>query len=104
MLDESDALKFYYNNGGKLDFNNIDNGIMIKKLNLGGAHANHPKYSNQIRHKLRMIFRELKSEQLTTQEFISYFDFEIQKLIDNTRSELIDKCIKQTIKVNKLFD
>ena len=104
MLEKSDALKFYYNNGGKFDFNGIDNGIMIKKLHLGGAHANHPKYSNQIQFKLRTIFRELKRESLTSQEFLSSFDFEIQKLIENTRSTLIDRCIKQTTKVNKLFD
>jgi hypothetical protein len=104
MLDESDALKFYYNNGGKLDFNNIDNGIMIKKLNLGGAHANHPRYNKHILKELDDILAKSINDDYLLKEQVEIFEILTIQMVEDTRNKLIENCIKNSTKVNKLFN
>ena len=104
LLDESDALKFYYNNGGKLDFNDIDNGIMIKKAYLGGAHANHPRYNRVIKEKLNEILFIIKQEDITLKSQIQLFEKELTHFTNELRIKLTTKSIKGTTKVNLIFE
>ena len=104
LLEESDALKFYYNNGGKLDFNSIENGIMIKKSYLGGAHANHPAYSNKIRKDLYKMFDNAKERASTASMQMKLFERSLIDYKENLRVLLQNQCIHNNVKVNQLFN
>jgi len=103
LLDKSDALKFYYNNGGKLNFNSIENGIFVKKVAKGGEHACHPKYNDYIAFRLQEINDRILLADKPLNIMIKEFDNDLKALIKETAQEIKIKSINQKLKVNEIF-
>ncbi len=100
-MEKSEALQFYFNNGGKLKFNSIENGIMLKKVSKGGIHANHPMYTDNVLSKINLIDEQIKSLNFPLAKANLLFDKKLNKLIKQLKKELI-KANKLRTKVNNL--
>jgi len=103
MLDESKGLQFYYNNGGTLKFNSLENGIMLKKVSKEGLHAKHQAYSFEIKEKLVERLEKIRTSNVTTTKKISMMDKELRKIIEDTRELILEKGINGSTKINQLF-
>ncbi len=103
LLHVSPELQFYYKNGGKFDFNSIENGIMVKKVNLGGVHAKHNKYNLQITRKIENIYEEIYELPVPMNIKIKIFDDELNKLVSETKNLIVEKSINENVKINHLF-
>jgi len=101
---DAKILHFYYNNGGKLNFNSIENGIMLRKVCLGGSHAKHTRYTDYITEKLEFIYFTInKMSNPSVDAKVKKAETEIQKLIEETRQTIINKSINENTKINELF-
>ncbi len=103
LLKKSEALQFYYKNGGTFSFNSIENGIMVKKVNVGGVHAKHNNYNDFIKFEIDKIFNNIENLPLPTETKIRMFDKELNNLVIKTKSVIIDKSIKENIKINNIY-
>jgi len=103
MLDESIGLQFYYNNGGKLNFNTLENGMMIRKVSKKGFHANHPTYSQLILQKIETQYITINKSNLSPVEKVSLMDKGLKNIIEETRELIIERSVKGNVKINKLF-
>ncbi len=99
LLEESRGLQFYYNNGGTLNFNSLENGMMLRKLSNGGSHANHPQYSLFMNQMITKRLIQIQNSNKATIEKIQLMDKELTKIIDETK----DMIINNNVKINKLF-
>ena len=105
LLDESKALKFYFNNGGKLKFNSVENGIFVKKLRFGkGVHANHPDYNFSINEKLTATFEKIERLNIDNSAKVKILDKKLSKLISDTKNEILKESIHGNKKINQIFD
>ncbi len=103
-FEKSEQLRFYYNNGGKLNFNSIENGIMVQKASFDGViHANHPEYSFNLIRRIDKQFEIIQTMNKPMVEKIQFMDNELKKIIDETRKQIIEKSMKGNTKINKLF-
>ncbi len=100
LLNTSEGLQFYFNNGGKLKFNSIDNGIMLKKSVI---HGNHPDYNDYITKSINKIFMKISTRKIPNKHKIKQFEFQLNQLIDITRNKIINNSINKNIKINKLY-
>ncbi len=103
MLEASDGLQFYYNNGGKINFNSFENGMMIKKLSKKGFHANHPNYSKFIENRIASKFEIIEFSNTSLKGKIRLMDIELKKIIEETRELIIEKSVNGSVKINSLF-
>ncbi len=103
LLDEAPVLHFYYNNGGKLNFNSMENGIMLKKVCEGGEHAKHTSYSTTILETISERLEKIQRLNITTNNKIGLMDNELKKIIHETREIIIEKSIKGNMKLNLIF-
>ncbi len=103
LLEKSEALQFYFNNGGKLKFNSIENGIMLKKVSKGGIHARHDNYSQYIFREINAINNKIEISNYSKIIKIKMYNKEIELLISKTKSKIINTCIKNNKKLNKIF-
>ncbi len=103
MLDESPALHFYYNNGGKLNFNSLENGMMLKKVSKKGLHAKHQAYSIIMRDKIAEKFEKIQLSNVDVSKKVNLMDKELRKIIEETRELILEKGVNGNIKVNQIF-
>jgi len=103
LLEKSPALQFYYNNGGKLNFNSLENGIMVKKVNLDGVHANHPVYTTIIGRKIRFRLEKIMQMNVSATRKNQLMDIELKQIIEETRMLILEKSVKSNVKINKLL-
>jgi len=105
MLEKSDLLRFYYNNGGKMEFNNFDNGIFLKKsIFPDGVHSVHPDYNLNIKYELEIIFEKIRNTNLSIEQKLNLIEVNLFQLQKDVKKELIEKCLKNNIKVNKMYN
>ncbi len=104
LLQKSEGLQFYYKNGGKFDFNSIENGIMLKKVNVGGVHAKHNLYNQEISKQIAKIYDDIYKLPVPTKTKIKIFDDELSILVSKIKSKIIKKSIENNTKVNHLFN
>jgi len=101
---DAEILHFYYNNGGKLNFNSIENGIMLRKVCLGGSHAKHTEYTKYIGKRLDKLYYSINLMKTNSIESkVQKTETELKKLIEETRQIIINKSINGNIKVNDIF-
>ncbi len=103
LLNTSEGLQFYFNNGGKLKFNSIDNGMMLKKVNVGGVHAKHNKYNDFIAGRISRFYNDIKDLPISSDKKIKLFDDNLNIMLTKTRSKIIEKSIKNNIKINSIY-
>ncbi len=103
LLHVSPELQFYYKNGGKFDFNSIENGIMVKKVNVGGVHAKHNKYNDYIAYEIEKMYKGIKKDDLPVNIQIKVFEKQLEQLIKETKINIVEKSINQNIKINNLY-
>jgi len=101
MLEESKLIQLYYENGGKLNFNSLDNGMILKKVALGGEHAYHPAYNRSVLVRLNEI--ELKAKILDSSIKMKFIEKEIVSLIEQLKITIFEKSVKKGKKINELF-
>jgi len=99
MLEKSEGLFFYYNNGGKFNFNGIQNGLILKKVQNGGQHAFHPKYNTEMEKKLQIIYEEIRISNDVDYLKVKRFEKKFVELIENTKQEIF----KSDKKVNLIY-
>ncbi len=100
LLNTSEGLQFYFNNGGKLKFNSIDNGIMLKKSVI---HGNHPDYNKLILNKIDDAYYKIYKMEISNDLKLKIFKEQLYQLIKKTRKEIISKSINGGKKINNLY-
>ncbi len=103
MLDDSEAIQFYYNHGGKFEFNSVENGILLKKVSRGGIHAKHNRYSRHIGERLQEIMEDLDNISLPEHSKLKKLEKEIKKLISTTKERIIKEGNVNGIKINEIY-
>ena len=53
--------------------------------------------------KIEKVYERVVGEAFDTQEIMTLFKKEFEVLVNNTRNNLIEHCIKGNVKVNQLF-
>ncbi len=105
LLEKSKALQLYFNNGGRLKFNSIENGIMLKQFRFEkGIHAKHPDYTEIIDIKINDAIYKIKQLNVSNKVKTKLFESNIKNIINDTRKIIIEKSIKQNIKLNNIFN
>ena len=102
MLEKSEGLIFYYNNGGKFNFNSIENGIFVKKVAKGGEHAYHPKYNDYIENRIRNIYEQavLNSDNVTIQ--IKEIENKLQNFSNELKLQIKNECVIGKKRINEI--
>jgi len=103
LLDESEGLHFFYNNGGKFDFNSLENGIFVKKVAQGGEHAYHPKYSLYVARQVNVIFVNSQKKFDYVSGQVKFMDNELKQLSIKLKNSIADNSINTNLKINELF-
>ena len=103
MLEESDLLTLYYNNGGKFDFNSKINGMILKKTITGGSHAYHPSYNRYVLSRLDKIYDEIDMLNLPLNTQLKQIERVLNNLIVELKDDISNKCIGKKIKLNELY-
>jgi len=102
MLEKSEGLIFYYNNGGKFNFNSIENGIFVKKVAKGGEHAYHPKYNEAIKENLRIIYFDAVNNTDNISLQVKQIEKELRRLISKTKATITDECKYRNKRINEI--
>lgn len=87
-------------NGKGLDFNGIENGMMMQKKSIKleiDGHANHPKYDFALDKKITQIIADAGGNNVKALA-------DIRKLIEKTKKTLKDDVLLGTKNVNDVID
>ena len=103
LLEESEGLQYFLNNGGKFSFNSIENGIFVKKVAKGGQHANHPKYSEIVAKRVQRIYENSIGQHGQLHIELQIMEKKLNKLTKELKSEISNGSINNQIKINDLF-
>ncbi len=106
LLENSKELQYFFNNGGVLKFNTIDNGILVKKFlkSTGGIHANHPKYQRKIKETIAEIYsKTIINKTLKQETKIKLFQNRLYKKIKEIELLIKEDCIIKGTKINNLY-
>jgi hypothetical protein len=105
LLDEDmiELRNFVSRNKENFDFNGIDNGIPVHKLDAKypelGGHSSHPEYNNLSREKIV----EIKAKSTIKGTFYQdIFDKKLLDHINDTREKIINEVIAESKKINHL--
>ncbi|KFF06426.1 AHH domain-containing protein [Flavobacterium reichenbachii] len=105
LLDDDmvELRNFVSRNKENFDFNGLDNGIPVHKLDAGfselGGHSNHKKYNNLSRKKIKEIVKDSEIDGVFRQ---SLFDKKLSNYINSTREKIINEVITDSKKINLL--
>jgi len=103
LLHKSDGLQFYFNNGGKLNFNSLENGIFVKTVAKGGEHARHDVYNLAIQTKIDKIYLRIKAMNGSTESKVQLFESQLNNLINSTKKDIFDNCMTSGKKINEIY-
>jgi len=103
LLDKSEGLVFYYNNGGKFKFNSIENGIFVKKVSKGGQHAKHPKYTEYVLYEIENIYNVVRKTNQTEPFKVKQFESMLNNFTTNLKREIYNNSLTKKLKINNLY-